>query len=287
MRGPQPTSLTTDLRSPPLDAWKSDGALNAFSSLRLHWPEYLMEAGEVAVFIFCVCAFATLLQHPSSPLRYAIVSRTFRRILMGFAIGATVVAIIHTPWGRQSGGHFNPAITLAFYRLGNVAAWDALFYAMAQFCGAVAGVTAAQYLLDGTPANPAVRFAATEPGVHGSSMAFVAEFVISFVLMLTILLVSTRDKVAQNTPYFVGALYAIFIAVESPLSGTSMNPARTFGPALYGGYWHTLWIYFVAPSLGMLAASESFLKMCNRIPPVCAKLHHANNKRCIFLHAKR
>lgn len=276
------------MRCPPrLDAGSSHGALNACSSLRLHWPEYLMEAGEVAVFMFCVCVFATLLQHPSSPLRYAIVSGTIRRTLMGFAVGATVVAIIMTPWGKQSGGHFNPAITLTFYRLGNVAGWDALFYVAAQFCGAVAGVTAATYLLHGAPANPAVRFAATEPGVYGSSTAFVAEFVISFVLMLTILSVSNRDKIARNTPYFVGALYVIFIAVESPLSGTSMNPARTFGPALYGGYWHTLWIYFVAPTLGMLVASEGFLKICNCAPPVCAKLHHANNKRCIFQHTKR
>jgi len=64
----------------------------------------------------------------------------------------------------------------------------------------------------------------------------------------------------------------------------SMNPARTFGPAAYGGYWHTLWIYFIAPTVGMLAAAAAFLRTRHGKPPYCAKLHHANHKRCIFHH---
>ncbi|MGC2805140.1 MAG: aquaporin [Candidatus Acidiferrales bacterium] len=77
---------------------------------------------------------------------------------------------------------------------------------------------------------------------------------------------------------------ALNITFETPLSGMSMNPARTFGPAAYGGYWHTLWIYFVAPTIGMLVAAMVFLRARHAAPPYCAKLHHANNKRCIFHH---
>jgi aquaporin Z len=65
----------------------------------------------------------------------------------------------------------------------------------------------------------------------------------------------------------------------------SKNPARTFGPALSASYWHAFWIYFIAPPLGMLAAAEVFLLNRERKGPYCAKLHHHNNKRCIFRHS--
>jgi len=76
-----------------------------------------MEARELPIYMFATCVFATLLQHPSSPLRHAIADDLSRRALMGLAIGATVIAMIRSPWGQQSGGHFNPTVTLAFYRL--------------------------------------------------------------------------------------------------------------------------------------------------------------------------
>ena len=95
-------------------------AVNAFASLRFHWPEYLMEAGELALYMFVTCALATLLQHPASPVGHLIANAFFRRALMGFGMGATVVAIITSPWGKQSGAHFNPGVTLTFYRLGKI-----------------------------------------------------------------------------------------------------------------------------------------------------------------------
>jgi aquaporin Z len=260
------------------------GALNALDSLRLHWPEYLMEAGELALYMFFVCAFATLLQHPASPVRHFIFDGIFRRALAGLATGAMVIAIIMTPWGKQSGGHFNPAITFTFYRLGKVKSWDALFYTIAQFSGATSGVAIATYVLRGAPKNDAIRYALTVPGVYGNAVAFLAELTISFVLMSSILFMSNRATLARFTPYFVGALYAIFITFETPLSGMSMNPARTFGSAFDANYWHALWIYFIAPTLGMLIAGEVFMRSRGGLVPYCAKLHHANNKRCIFHH---
>jgi aquaporin Z len=243
-----------------------------------------MEAGELAIYMFSTCLFATLLQHPASPVRHAIQDDLYRRALMGLAIGATVIAMILSPWGRQSGGHFNPALTLAFYRLGKLDPRDALFYAAAQFLGAIAGVVVARYVLRGAPGNDAVRYAVTVPGMHGKTVAFVAENAISFALMITILIASNREVLARYTPYLVGALYALFITFETPLSGMSMNPARTLGSALHASYFHALWIYFVAPTLGMLAAAEVFLHTRRGVGPYCAKLNHANNKRCIFRH---
>jgi aquaporin Z len=263
------------------NAWKSIG------SIRDHWPEYLMEAGEMTIYLFFTCAFATLLQHPASPLRQVIAGDLSRRALMGLAIGATVIATVMSPWGRRTGGHFNPAVTFTFYRLGKVGLWDALFYINAQFFGAIAGVALARYLLLGAPDNVAVRYAVTVPGMRGSGIAFIAEMTMSFALMITVLFVSNRETLARYTPYFVGALYAIFITFETPLSGMSMNPARTFGSAFHAGDWHGLWIYFTAPTLGMLVAAEVFLRARGGAGPYCAKLHHANNKRCIFRHGYR
>ncbi|HUK45994.1 MAG TPA: aquaporin [Terriglobales bacterium] len=259
-------------------------SLNAIESLRSHWPEYLMEAGELAFFMFSVCTFATLLQHPASPVRQFIPSVIGRRALMGLAVGLTVVAIIITPWGKQSGGHFNPAITLTFYSLGKVAFWDAVFYVTAQFVGAAAGVAIAGVVLRGAPQTQVVRYAVTVPGILGNTGALAGEITISFVLMTVILFATNRETLARYTPFLVGVLYATFITFESPLSGMSMNPARTFGSAFRSGYWQAIWIYFIAPTIGMLIAGEIFLWLRNGVAPYCAKLHHANNKRCIFRH---
>ena len=235
-----------------------------------------MEAGEMSLFMFCTCSFATLLQHPASPVRHIFVSGIVRRALMGLAIGATVIALIMSPWGKRSGGHINPAMTFAFYRLGKIAPWDALFYGMAQFSGATSGVALATFLLRGAPGDGTVRYAVTAPGVDGAAVAFAAELVISLILMITVLLVTNHERLARYTPYVVGSLYALNITFETPLSGMSMNPARTFGPAAYAGYWHTLWIYFIAPTIGMLVAADDFSSAREAEPPYCAKFHHDN-----------
>jgi aquaporin Z len=257
-------------------------ALNAVASLRLHWPEYLMEVAEMGLYLFVTCFFATLLQHPASPIRHIIPSGILRRAIMGAAVGATVFAIVMTPWGKQSGGHFNPAMTFTFYRLGKVNFWDALFYGAAQFVGATSGVAIATFILRGAPGHESVRYAVTLPGRYGNGVAFVAELAISFSLMATVLFTSNHENLARYTPYFVGALYAIYTTFETPLSGMSMNPARTFGSAFHASSWHALWLYFLAPTLGMLAAAEVFLRARSGVGPCCAKLYHANNKRCIF-----
>jgi len=244
-----------------------------------------MEAAEAGIYLFSACTAATLLWHPASPLQPYLGGDAVRRMLMGIVMGATVVGIILSPWGKQSGAHFNPAVTLTFYRLGKVEPWDAVFYAAAQLSGAVVGVALASLMLHGAPANQAVRYAATVPGVYGVAGAFIAELAISFILMSTILFTSNHATLTAYTHYFAALLTTVYIAFESPLSGMSTNPARTFGPALCARYWHALWIYFLAPPLGMLAAAEVLLQTLKGEGPFCAKLHHHNTKRCIFRHS--
>ena len=262
-----------------------EGALNAANSLRRHWPEYLMEAGEAGCYLFSACVLATLLWHPASPLQAYLPNDVVRRMLMGAGMGATIILIVHSPWGKQSGAHFNPAVTLAYCRLGKVASWDAVFYCVSQLVGAVGGVALATLMLWGAPAHSAVRYSATLPGSFGDSIAFLAEVTVSFLLMMSILVASNHNVLAPYTRYFAAFLIGAGIAFESPLSGMSANPARTFGPTVCGGYWQSLWIYLTAPTVGMLAAGQVFLLSRNGKGPFCAKLDHQNDKRCIFCHS--
>jgi aquaporin Z len=203
-KAPNTTTNRGDQR-PRLVLRRVDG-LSAIASLRHHWPEYLMEVGEVGCYLFVACVASTLLQHPASIVRQSISSGVARRALMGLAMGATAIAIVISPWGKRSGGHFNPAITLTFYRLGKVEFWDAWFYVTAQFLGALSGVALARYLLRGALAHRAIRYAVTVPGMYGSAVAFAAELTISFILMSAVLFTTNREGLASYTAYFVGVL---------------------------------------------------------------------------------
>jgi aquaporin Z len=251
-------------------------------ALTHHWPEYLMEAAGLGIFMLSACVFATLLEHPASPVRQAIGDPILRRIPMGLAMGLTAVSIIYSPWGKQSGAHLNPSVTLTFLRLGKVAPWDALLYIVAQCVGGVTGVLVAAAVLGHVLADPAVNYVATVPGAYGVGVAFLAELVISGVLMTVVLTVSNTSHLARYTGLFAGVLVAAYITIEAPLSGMSMNPARTFGSSLAAQVWTALWIYFTAPPLGMLLAAEIYLRWPGARQVVCAKLHHHNAKRCIF-----
>ena len=176
----------------------------------------------------------------------------------------------------------NPALTLTFMRLGKVAPIDAGFYVASQFAGAVVGIAIAAALIGPALGSPEVRYVSTTPGLLGRGAAFAAELTISFLLMLTVLTCSNAARLAKFTPWFVGVLIATYITVEAPLSGMSMNPARTFGPAFFAHIWDALWIYFVAPPLGMLLAADVYVRVRGARAVWCAKLHHQNHKRCIF-----
>jgi aquaporin Z len=251
-------------------------------SARGHWPEYLIEGGLLALFMISACTFTVLLEHPDSPARAALPGAFSRRVLMGVAMGATAVAIIYSPWGKRSGAHINPATTLTFLRLRKVGPVDAFFYAIAQFAGALAGCLVAGVALAGVVRHPAVKFAVTEPKPGGLAWAFSAEMLIAFILMSVVLAVSNDPRTNRWTGLAAGVCVALFIAFEAPVSGMSMNPARTFGSAAAAMRWDHLWIYFVAPPLGMLAAAEARVRISGARSVLCAKLHHENDHPCIF-----
>jgi aquaporin Z len=251
-------------------------------ALRRHYPEYLMEAAGLGLFMISAALFGTLLEHPDSPAHAAIPDPLLRRILMGLAMGGTAIALIYSPWGKQSGAHLNPAVTLTFLRLGKIEAADAFFYVLAQFAGGLTGLLLAAAALGSLLAHMNVHYVATVPGPAGSGPAFLVEVLISFILMTTVLWCSNQARLARATGLIAGCLVAGYVVLAGPISGFSMNPARTLASALPAHLWTTLWIYFTAPPLGMLLAAEGYVRLRGRRAVYCAKLYHSTRRRCIF-----
>lgn len=251
------------------------------SSLRRHWPEYLIEGWGLGTFMVLSGAVVTLLEYAGSPLHALLPDPELRRVIIGLATGTTLILLVYSPWGRQSGAHFNPAVTLAFFRLGKVAPWDAAFYALAQLLGGIAGVLLIARVLGPRFTEPPVHYIATVPGAGGELAAFAIEVAMAFILMGMVLVVSNTPRLAWLTGLFSGCIVCVYIVVAAPISGMSLNPARTLSSALPAEQWSGFWIYLTAPPLGMLAAAEAYRRLRPARPAHCAKLVHDPSKRCI------
>ncbi|MFN8572996.1 MAG: aquaporin [Gemmatimonadaceae bacterium] len=241
----------------------------------LHWPEYIIEAGALGVFMLVACGIGTVVGHPASPLHQMLPTALERQAASGALIGLTAVALIYSPWGRRSGAHMNPAVTLTFLRLGKVAPRDAVMYIAAQFVGGVLGVLVAKDVIGMKLADPAVHYIVTKPGPWGPAVAFAAELAITCLQMTVVLTTAASPRWSKYTGVFAGVMVALYITIESPLSGMSMNPARSLGSAAIASDWQALWIYFTAPPLGMLLAAAAFTWRKGRADAPCAKMSHS------------
>jgi aquaporin Z len=251
-------------------------------SLRRHWPEYLMEAAALGIFMVSAGVFTTLFDLPGSPFISAFPSPLARRALVGVAMGTTAMGLIYSPWGRRSGAHMNPAITLTFLSLGKIPRWDALYYCVFQCLGGLAGVFLTAAALGPWFTDPPVDFVVTVPGPAGDLKAFIAEASISMIMMGMIVWVSNRKPLAPFTGILAGILIFVFVSFESPISGFGMNPARTLASALPSNTWTAFWIYAAAPLLGMGLAAQCYVATKGVESVHCCKLHHRTTRPCIF-----
>jgi aquaporin Z len=257
----------------------SAGSAATAPAAAVHWPEALLDGLGLGLFMVAAGGFGTLLESPASPVHAAVPDPLLRRALMGVAMGLTAVGLITSPWGQRSGAHLNPAVTLTFLRLGRVRGRDAIAYAAAQFLGGLLGVLAVAAVAGPAFLAPPVSGVVTSPGAAGVAGAFAGELAISFLLMSTVLALGRSPSLGRFTPYAAGALVCLFIVVEAPLSGMSMNPARTLASALPTDRWDALWVYFSAPLLGMLASAEVHCRLSGGSGG-CAKLLH--RRPCVF-----
>lgn len=175
---------------------------------------------------------------------------------MGLLMGLTACCLIYSPMGRSSGAHYNPAVTYSFWRLGKISGRDALGYAASQCVGGLLGVWAAWLCLGRLLAIPQVHFIVTQPGAAGVGAAFAAEFFETFALMSGVLLFLYHPRARPYTGLVAASILAAEVALLSPLSGTSLNPARSLASAIPAGDYTSFWIYCTAPMLGMALSAE-------------------------------
>lgn len=251
-------------------------------ALRDHWPEYAIEAWALGTFMISAAFFGTLLNHPHSPLTAIIPEGIWRRAAGGLFMAFTAAALTYSPWGKRSGAHMNPATTLTFLFLRKIPWEDAVGYVCAQFVGGLIGMVISDALLGSWLADPAVQYVATVPGTPGVEVAFLAESIIAATLMLTLLTLSNLPRWAPYTGCIAAALVFAFITWESPLSGMSMNPARTLASAVPSGVWTSVWIYFTAPLFGMGVAAVVYRYWRQGRSFACPKWRHDTTQRCIF-----
>jgi aquaporin Z len=269
--------MTTAIASPT--------GLTALCALRSNWRVYLIESALLGTFMISACSFVVLLEHPASPVRQHLVSALLRRALIGLAMSATALCLIYSPWGKRSGPHMNPAMTLSFLRLRRIGAWDAAFYIAGQFMGATAGVLLMSVVLGMLVAHPAVNYAATVPG-KSVAAAWAGEFLIALVMMSVVISSNKIPRLAPITGCFAAVLVALYITFEAPISGMSLNPARSFGSAVFAGTLSSLWIYFTAPVLGMFTSIELHRALARRHhtqdDTLCGKLTHSRSVECFI-----
>lgn len=216
---------------------------------------------------------------PGSPVP-VIPNGALRRLLTGIMFAGGATAVVYSPLGQISGAHINPAVTLAFWRLGKVPTRDAVVYVVVQFLGALLGAYAAGVAWGALTTG--VQYAVTVPGDgYGWAGALAAETFITFLLVFTIFVCVNKPRIAPKTGLIAGSLVALLVMIEAPVTGTSLNPARTLGPAILAGNYNALWVYFAGPVLGALLAVGAFRGQWGA-QTVCAKLYHTEKYPCPF-----
>lgn len=171
---------------------------------------------------------------------------------VALAFAFVVLALIYA-LGHISGAHINPAVTLAFWSAGRFPGRDVPGYVVGQCIGAIAASLTLRAVL-----GPVGSHGATVPAIPVGA-AFAVEWLLSFILMFVITAVATDERVAEG---FAGIAVGLTVGFDAmmggPLTGASMNPARSLGPAVAGGIWTAHWLYWLAPITAMMVAARVY-----------------------------
>lgn len=245
-----------------------------------NWRIYAMDGALLGIFMISACVSVVVLEHPSSPIHQAIGTGFVRRAIIGALMGLTAVGLVYSPWGKRSGAFMNPAMVLCFLRLGRLKPLDAAGYIAGQFIGGTMGVLISSFALGSLVSHPAVNYAATLPGNGGLFPAWLGEFAIAALMITVVMGVNKIATLARFTGFFAAGLVFLYITFEAPISGMSLNPARTFSSAIVANLWTGWWIYFTAPVLGMLAGTELHRLLGSEHQRLCGKVNHSQNVAC-------
>lgn len=227
----------------------------AASAIEAHWPVYLIEGTLLGIFMFAATLAVVVMAHPGSAVARGVTHPVARRGIIGILMGLTAIGLIYSPWGQRSGAHMNPAVTLAFAWIGKLGGWDAGFYIASQCVGGVIGMGVTRLVLGQRVSHESVKWIVTEPGRWGVAGAVAGEAAISFGLFMVVLVCGDFEGLAPYTGLIAGGMVALFILVEAPMSGMSMNPARSLASAVHARSYRAFWVYVVVPPLAMVGAA--------------------------------
>jgi aquaporin Z len=228
-----------------------------FPPTRLHPALYAAEFVGTAILVGLGVSVAIAMFGEGSPVPALLPGIGLRYALTGALFGSVAAAVALSPLGRISGAHINPAVTLAFWLEGKLTWRDALLYVLAQFAGGLAG---ALPLLAWGGIGLSVQFGATVPGVGIPVWeALFGEAGVTFLLLVTLLTMAAHERTRRFTPLSIPVFFGAMVWLEAPVSGTSANPARSFGPAVVAHMAGVaprdqVMIYLVGPCLGAALA---------------------------------
>ena len=235
--------VATDLR----------GALRAWHDLersadRTSWSLYLAEYVGTALLLIGGLSAVIVVISPTSPVDALGLPGWLARGIAGGLFGLTGTAVTLSRFGRHSGAHLNPAMSLAFLIEGRISPSHAVWYVVSQCLGAITG---AAVVLAWGPLGRPLTFGATTPHAGVAPWAAVAlEATCTVVLVATVFVFLGHPRLKKFTPWTMGPMYAVMVSLEAPWTGTSTNPARSLGPAVATGTWRDFWVYLVGPAIG-------------------------------------
>ena len=250
------------------------------NSWQIPWRLFLSELVGTAVLLLGGLSVVIFMFGTGSPMERILPSVVFRQTTTGFLFGCVGTLITLSAIGKESGAHINPAVTLAFWLFQKLDTKTALGYVVAQLIGACVGCVP---LLAWGSMGRSIAFGATTPGKgYTIEAVLMGEIATTFALVSALCLFIGFRHLRRFTPFMIPFLYAVMVPLEASISGTSTNPARTFGPAVISGQWEGWWIYWVGPILGTIVAVLVLSSLARRIE--VAKLYHFESDRRRIFH---
>jgi aquaporin Z len=250
--------------------------------LRSHLPEYGAEFLGTACLVFFGLSAVVFDFGQGLPMAQWIPDHSTRLLITGLCFAGTGSLVAISPLGRLSGGHINPSVSLAFWLHGKMRFGDFVSYVVAQILGGMVGAVALAWAWRHYAAS--VQNGMTAPGA-GWALWEVFDWEVAMTALMVFMIfffVSSR-RLMRWTPMMNWLLVATMVWLEAPISGTSLNPARSFGPALVSGIWNDQWIYMIAPPLGGMLGLALFRATAPAArEALTGKLFHAPNYRSVF-----
>lgn len=250
-------------------------------SPRFNALEYLCELIGTCFNLFVGLSAAVFNFAPNLWPQAHLPSQSMRLLVTGLVFAGSGSLFAITPLGKLSGAHINPAVSLAFLLRGKMHLHDFIWYVISQFIGAIIGAFLLVWVWHGLAQAINNGMTTVGPG-HTIPFAFLAETVMTFLLVFAIFSFLSVKRLTRWTPFMTWILVAILVWQGAAITGTSLNPARSFGPALVSWNFQNQWIYWLAPSLGALLAVWTFRFADAERKVLTAKLFHAPEYSTIF-----